>query len=208
MSIFTSTPKFNTVPTVNFRQLDFLAHYLKDIDGFIAGGCFKHILSGETPKDLDVYFSNEAKFKAAVRHFTHNSEYTFSYKNSKVTAFNNVTSGVRVELINTLYGSPKEVLSNFDFTITKMAFYTVKTNVGSENMLTYHKDFFEHFAMKRLVIDDKLPFPISTFERTYKYRDYGYALCRESKLKLLREITNINEVSAEALSDSFYGGWD
>ena len=48
------------------------------------------------------------------------------------------------------------------------------------------KNFFEHLHMKRLVIDENIPFPISTWERTYRYKGYGYNMCRETKKKTFR----------------------
>ena len=57
--------------------------------------------------------------------------------------------------------------------------------------ILHHDDFFEHLQTKRLVIDDALNFPISSFERSYRYRDKGYKLCRESKNKLLKCINEL-----------------
>ena len=89
-----------------------------------------------------------------------------------------------VELIESVFGTPEDILNNFDFTITKFAYYKeiVPDNVTSmpadesedfpfddsddkwhwEYMLLYHRDFFEHLHQKRLVLDNKIPFPIST----------------------------------------------
>ena len=70
--------------------------------GFIAGGCFKNILSREEVKDVDIFFHNQ---------------------------------------------------SDFDDNDDKWHW---------EYMLLYHRDFFEHLHQKRLVLDNKIPFPIST----------------------------------------------
>ena len=76
-----------------------------------------------------------------------------------------------------------------------------------EYMLLYHRDFFEHLHQKRLVLDNKIPFPISTWERSYRYKGYGYNLCRESKKKLLDAIRNTTSKDDE-LSMYNIGGWD
>lgn len=55
--------------------------------------------------------------------------------------------------------------------------------VGYEYKLLYHEKFFEHLHMKRLVIDENIPFPVSTWERSYRYKGYGYNMCRETKKK-------------------------
>lgn len=67
--------------------------------------------------------------------------------------------------------------------------------------------FFEHLHQKHLVLDNKIPFPISTWERSYRYKGYGYNLCRESKKKLLDAIRNTTPKDDE-LSMYNIGGWD
>lgn len=57
------------------------------------------------------------------------------------------------------------------------------------------------------VIDENIPFPISTWERTYRYKGYGYNMCRETKKKLLEAIQKTNLDSAD-LSMYNNGGWD
>lgn len=40
----------------NFWQIRWLDKYMEGHKGFIAGGCFKNILSGERVKDIDIFF--------------------------------------------------------------------------------------------------------------------------------------------------------
>lgn len=54
----------------------------------------------------------------------------------------------------------------------------------------------------RLVI-----FPVSTWERSYRYKGYGYNMCRETKKKLLQAIKGVN-VEEEDVSLYTTGGWD
>ena len=69
----------------------------------------------------------------------------------------------------------KDILNNFDFTITKFSYY--KEEVKDEDSEETHIEskcigddkFFEHLHLKRLVIDDKIPYPMSTFERVLRY---------------------------------------
>lgn len=79
--------------------------------------------------------------------------------------------------------------------------------VGYEYKLLYHDKFFEHLHMKRLVIDENIPFPVSTWERSYKYKGYGYNMCRETKKKLLQALKGVN-VEEEDVSLYADGGWD
>ena len=72
----------------------------------------------------------------------------------------------------------------------------------------YHEDYFEHLQMKRLVIDDGIPFPVSTFNRSYKYQSYGYGLCKESKIKLITSLREIDVLNEDELGKSLYEGKD
>lgn len=63
----------------------------KATKGFIAGGCFKNILSGERVKDIDIFFESESDFQEAIDSFNdekHQKEgWKFKYRNEKVCAF-------------------------------------------------------------------------------------------------------------------------
>ena len=50
----------------NFWQIRWLDKYMEGHKGFIAGGCFKNILSGEKVKDIDIFFESESDFQEAV----------------------------------------------------------------------------------------------------------------------------------------------
>lgn len=47
----------------NFWQIRWLDKYMEGHKGFIAGGCFKNILSGERVKDIDIFFEVKAIFR-------------------------------------------------------------------------------------------------------------------------------------------------
>lgn len=50
----------------NFWQIRWLDKYMEGHKGFIAGGCFKNILSRERVKDIDIFFESEDDFQEAV----------------------------------------------------------------------------------------------------------------------------------------------
>lgn len=213
-SVKTHSTYIETTPE-NFYQIRWLDKYMVKHKGFIAGGCFKNILSGERVKDIDIFFENEGEFHEAVDLF--NSDdlvkegWKFKYRNEKVCAFQKDGEKTWVEFIQSEFGTPEEILRSFDFTVAKMAYF--KKNVESEDgskieyTILHHPNFFEHLHMKRLVIDENIPFPISTWERTYRYAKYGYKMCRETKKKLLDAIRNTTP-SDNDLSMYNVGGWD
>jgi hypothetical protein len=210
----------------NFWQIRWLDKYMEGHKGFIAGGCFKNILSGERVKDIDIFFESESDFQEAIDSFNdekHQKEgWKFKYRNEKVCAFQKEGEKVWIEFIESEFGKPKEILRSFDFTVTKMAYYkepkyeekeddyfpfSSASIVAYEYKLLYHEKFFEHLHMKRLVIDENIPFPVSTWERSYRYKGYGYNMCRETKKKLLQAIKGVN-VEEEDVSLYTTGGWD
>lgn len=214
----------------NFWFLRFLDKYMVGHKGFIAGGCFKNILSREKVKDIDIFFESKEDFQEAVDYFNslvEEDKWVFKYRNKKACAFQEVGSPMWVELIESIFGKPEFILDNFDFTVTKFAYYKEKVFDKDkepedlewfedeskylewhwEYRLLYHKDFFEHLHMKRLVLDNKIPFPVSTWERSYRYKGYGYNLCRESKKKLLDAIRATTPEDDE-VSLYLAGGWD
>lgn len=67
--------------------------------------------------------------------------------------------------------------------------------------------FFEHLHMNRLVIDDEVPYPMSTLERMFRYARYGYFPCRETKMKIVKALRELSEEQVE-LSESLYDGMD
>lgn len=215
--------------------------------GFICGGCFKNIFNNEKVKDLDIFFKSESDFEEARDYFDSmtagytdgtsvetvtedKAEYKFLYENENVKAYIHKKTGVRIELCNKIFGTAEQIISQFDFSITKFAYYKaeiedetreeveeveenpLRINADSgkthiEYKVMYNDKFFEHLHLKRLVIDDKIPFPMSTFERMLRYAKYGHFPCKETKLKLVKALHELSDREIE-VSESLYDGWD
>ena len=110
-------------------------------------------------------------------------------------------TGICIEVISSFIGEPDTMISNFDFSITK-AFYA-KSETGEYEFFS-HPKFFEHLMNRKLVIDDKILFPLSTFNRSFRYTRYGFGLCGESKEKLVRSLQGATLVG----QNDFYFGID
>ena len=203
----------------NFPQLRFLKNHLIGHPGIIAGGCFKSIFSGEKPHDADLFFRNSADFHSAISYFKENKdEYFAGYENENVVSFIHTKTGMRIECIRKIFGSPEEIIKQFDFTIAKFAYEIEAEPTDGDDGETewiytdkvlYHEKFFEHLCLKRLVVDDAMPYPASTFNRTYKYAASGFFPCRETKRKILEAIYDMEESpSDDSLSKAMYEGHD
>ena len=210
-------------PINTFFHLYPLKRYLKGIDGFISGGCFKNVFKHQKIRDIDIFFKNQEDFDKAVKFYK--SKYKKAFENDNCIAFTDSKNGMQIELVRSIFGIPEEIMDNFDFTIVKACL--VKTDVNKqleedinqaadllgekpENEFNYdfiyHDKFFEHLLCNKLVIDDRMPKSVATFNRVLKYTGYGFGLCRESKIKLVEAIKaegNSNDINGE-----LYFGFD
>ena len=234
----------------NYWMLNWLDEFMIGHKGFICGGCFKNIFNKERVKDLDIFFKSRADFEEAVDYYDRrtagyidyaesedgldedDAEYRFLYENKNVKAYVHKKTGVRIELCCKIFGTAEDILNQFDFTITKFAYYKaeVEDETGAEDedpfddgfgekvdiasvkkhieyKILVHDKFFEHLHMKRLVTDDKIPFPMSTLERAFRYAKYGYFPCKETKMKMARAIKELSDEQLE-VSESLYDGMD
>lgn len=195
---------------LEITKVRFLDIYMVGHKGFIAGGCFKNIFQKVTIKDVDIFFNQEADFVEAKIYYEKNEDYVFSYENKNTVAFKNKKTNIRLELVRSQFGSPEEILSKFDFSIAKFAYIkkSVKNEDGSDGVeyaCYFHDHFFEHLTLKKLVLEPTIYFPVSTFERSYRYNKYGFGLCKESKANLLEALKTAD---TNDLSNTLYFGID
>lgn len=195
----------------DYIKIMILDTYMEGHKGFVAGGCFKNIFMGEKIKDIDMFFEKPEDMIEAERYYDSHEEYVFYYETEKVKAYKNTTYNTVIELVRTVYGTPESILENFDFTITKFAYFKKETfNHEGDLETTYavimHEDFFEHLFLKRTVLDDKVPFPANTFERMIKYTKYGFYPCRDTKQRIMVEINNLTSIPEASLG--LYDGLD
>ena len=238
--------KYNRESALDFmKETAWLKKFLLGHNGYIAGGCFKNIFSGEDVKDIDIFFRNKDDFLEAEALFekrTFGGQVTLVYENDNAVAYK--MDGIVVELIKKQFGTPEEMIKNFDFTIAKFAFYhenledliigeqaeseseeengkigyyftedasLVKdSEKDKEYFVTYHKDFFKHLTLKRVVVENEdLDFPLNTFDRILRYKGYGYSPCTGTKIKMAKMINSMElPENEEDMFKGLYNGID
>lgn len=207
------TDKYILEDEDDYFPVHFLKRYMIGINGIISGGCFKNIFKKEKVKDIDIFFRNENDFNEAVEKYE--EKFIERYRNKNVIAFYDENKDITIELIKKkFYKKPEQLLNEFDFTITKFAYYfksydDLDGNWYYDYYVIYHNKFFEHLLNNKLVIEEpNLLYPFSTFERSLRYTQYGYNLCRQSKINLLMCIRNTENFDENDLSRSLYAGLD
>lgn len=226
----------------NYQMINWLDKFMVGHKGFICGGCFKNIFSKEKVKDLDIFFESKEDWDEAVAYFDSMTpeyegndkrpeEYYFSYQSHNVKAYKHQESGIRIELCRKIFGTAEQILNQFDFTITKFAYYKVEVedetgaevesdpfgieSVSQERKPETHIEykvmmddkFFEHLYLHRLVADNAIPYPMSTYDRMFKYAKYGFFPCKETKMKVIQAIHQLPKEQLK-LSESLYDGMD
>lgn len=194
---------FITESPLSLTKVRLLDQYMVNHKGFIAGGCFKNIFGGQRIKDIDIFFKNESDYAQANDYFKKNEDYIFSYENANTVSYKNKKTNIRVELIRKHFGTPAEVLSMFDFSITKMAYCRETVNEVEALTILFHDKFFQDLVSKKLCLEKEILYPISTFERSYRYCRYGFGLCKESKENLINSLKNSN--TDDISSDLYFG---
>ena len=192
--------------------LRLLDKFMAGHDGFIAGGCFKNLFNHEKIKDVDIFFEKRADFDEAVAYMSDCDDFYAAYESKKVRAFRHKASGIVAELVCAVFGTPEEILQQFDFSVVKFAYYKGLTEDDEgrevrEYKAVYHPKFFEHLHMRRLVVDDQILFPLSTFERVIRYAKYGYTPCTETKQKVVNALRGLPEDDI-LVPTNFYAGLD
>lgn len=189
-----------------FFKLRKLDKYMTGHKGFIAGGVFKNLFNNQRYRDVDVFFESIEDYNEADKFYSNEKDtWSFVYENTNAKCFVNKTNKVKVEIVKSSFGSVQETLSRFDFTVVKFAYFKSTENDETEYKAMYHSSFFEDLTNKKLVIDESSSFPVNTLERSWKYKGYGFGLCRESKIKL---ITMLQGVDPETIGNDLYFGFD
>lgn len=196
----------------HFKNLSFLSEYLHGHNGYIAGGCFKDIFTGNKVKDIDLFFVTEDDYKDARRFYLH-VNWEIVYENANAISFKHPEKDVRIELIKRSFGSPEYIMSQFDFSVCKFAYMKTASSglkfgesriIEDQFEVMYCNAYFEDLTLKRIVFDNEILTPTQSFDRVLRYTLYGFGIEKKEKIKLLNSILKLDVITDEDLNDDGY----
>lgn len=167
----------------------------------IAGGFIRSFYSGETPRDMDLYFRDQEDFEIAVEHLKGTCELAVKTPRAITFKYGEKT----IQAINFVFGQPGEIIEKFDFTVCSCCLsYFNQLNKWEEVL---HEQFFEHLASRVLVYTGS-DFPLSSLKRAVKYVKRGFHICDENLIALAENISTTIDFENSELVQTHIEGMD
>lgn len=201
--------------------IEFGQTLLRNDKGIIAGGIFRDIIefsdNGEISfktmedikyehsKDVDVFFRNKDDFECFKSDVETWDRSTAPYDGPNSVRIN-VPLGTMtrarllgLDLVHKFFGTPEEILDDFDFTVSQCALY----RESDEFYLIYGKDFKAHLKNRILEYTDEPKKSGDIIERMMRYVGYGFTPTEETAKKCLtvfcKNYKNIEHIKIDEL---------
>ena len=178
----------------NYPELRYL-YGLINRDRFIAGGCFRDIFTDRQDKirDIDLWHRSKPDWELTLGQLKFLPDFEEKYETPNAKGYLHKPTNVTVEAIGRSFGSPEDILKEFDFSIAKFALFM---DEFGQMKVMYHLMYFDHLVEKKLDIhrDYKIE-PDGLFNRMVKYISYGYTPSLSMKMNLFNAIKNTEDVN-------------
>lgn len=170
----------------------------------LAGGALLSIIMRGKVNDLDFYMydiDGRPGFEALL--VTHGYKISLSSTNAityqRTTKTNGRSKKFTIQLITRFKGTPDEVLSTFDFTVTKVlySFYEEEFYFGDR--------FWLDLAARRLVYSGCSSFPLCALHRLNKYSKKGFTIPNSTKLHIALSILQLEIKTYAQLKEQLFG---
>lgn len=190
---------FETLDQIPPDFVDLLPLLIQD-EAFVAGGVFKDIAAGNKPKDIDVFFYNVGGYNNAVEKFRNSAKYEYKYSTPNSMGFTHISSDTLVDLVCYQFGTPREVLERFDFTVCQAALF-----IRPDGMVANLKDisFDTHVSKKLLWVNQAIANPDITFNRMLRYINYGYSVSDDLKVRLFNSIRSTEPTDISPINKTY-----
>ena len=162
-----------------------------EIKCWIAGGSLRDYFSGlPLNTDYDLFFPNEQEYIKCKEYFIKNDALIkWESSNGMKVIYNRKT----FDLIKHYFANPTETIHAFDFTVSMFA-------VDYDSI--YHGETsFIDLAKNQLMIN-RLPYPVSTLKRAFRYYKKGFVMCVGEMKKLVEAIQEVAPKKNEESHDN------
>lgn len=187
---------------------------------YIAGGAILSVYRGETPRDLDIYFSNKELAIRTLKYYgviannqyfidllgipedrlkivSHNGELENDLEYTPVYATpNTLTLNNGIQLVIRYTGHPNFVLSKFDFDHTKMYYHCGELTIYDQALRS---------AFANELIYNRQAYPLSSLFRLKKFIRRGWGVSAGQLTKLAMQLALIDFSNLTLLKDQLYG---
>lgn len=198
---------------------------------FFAGGCFRSMLSGEKPKDYDIYFTDVESAKLVVNHYLKIiSKYANVSCSIKDTdkGFNVFIQSEGVARLDCkkhgykgddapLFVSQNAITLANGIQLVFKTFGTPQSVVGgfdftvcknfyqpSKGLIHFDSSALEHTLTKQLVYVGS-DYPLSSLLRARKYQKYGYTISAGDMVKMSYDISKLDLTDIDTLKEQLHG---
>lgn len=161
--------------------IKFFQDSLPNFDGkfCIAGGSMLSLWLDKPINDIDLFFENENEFLKCLKYF---NEVVGECDYETPNAVRFVHKGMKYDLIRKEFGTPNEIISNFDF-------YNCAIAVTKDNVYALSHTLESINTNSLMLIGENYKInPTSTMKRVVKYAKKGFNVDNKILLTILSEI--------------------
>lgn len=176
--------------TATFYDGGDMMNVLRENNAILAGGAITSILTKRTVNDFDFFFPSSVEYSEVNKLLPTMSGITTEFSSQNAITYDHY--GKTFQTIKTVHGTPKEIISSFDFNVAKVAYdlNTQKMEIG--------ETFFKGIKTNTLKIEKWDSHPCLIIMRVIKYHEKkGFKLLESDLIKL----SIILQAKAEACGD-------
>ena len=173
------TPPHITAVLDTFLKV-FFGKFASSLNFWVAGGAVRDLIAGKRIHDLDVFFPGEQSRLIFERRLKEICRDRMRVNHDSATAVHIETlpgspfGHLQIDSIKRYFGSPADTIVQFDYTVNCAA--VQYNSITGQMLFTHHPDFFVDLAAHRLMVN-KLPFPVDSLRRAFKYVERGFKIC-------------------------------
>lgn len=159
----------------------------KENSVMVCGGALTSIFSNTKVNDIDCYFRTKEDYEKTLDSLK-KDHCNITIKTKNATSLKNSITGQAIQLITLeqyYVSTPKEVYSQFDFTISQAAY---DFQSGSFDLGI---NFLKHLSQRALVFNVKAYHPINSFFRVDKFIKRGFTISKIENFKVIVALTQV-----------------